>query len=53
MSEADHDRFLVLCKPPSEAELSYAPIPDTPSGFEDWFHWASHRWPSLPRFDHA
>ncbi len=53
MSDADHDRFLALCEPPSRAELSYAPIPDAPSGFENWFHWASHRWPSLPRFDHA
>ncbi|MDQ3306829.1 MAG: ATP-binding protein [Actinomycetota bacterium] len=53
MSDADHDRFLALCKPPSPAELSYAPIPDAPSGFENWFHWASHRWPSLPRFDRA
>jgi len=53
MSDADHDRFLALCMPPSAAELSYAPIPDAPSGFENWFHWASHRWPSLPRFDHA
>jgi len=53
MSDADHDRFLALCKPPSGAELSYAPIPDAPSGFKNWFQWASHRWPSLPRFDHA
>lgn len=53
MSDADHDRFLALCEPPSPAELSYAPVPEAPSGFENWFHWASHRWPSLPRFDHA
>jgi hypothetical protein len=51
MSDADHDRFFALCVPPSEAELSYAPIPDPPSGSENWFQWASHRWPSLPRFD--
>jgi predicted kinase len=51
MTEADHDRFLEACEPPSTAELSYAPIPDPPSGFENWFAWASHRWPTLPRFD--
>src|SRR4051812_36962797 len=43
MSDADHDRFLDLCKPPSTAELSYSRIPDAPPGFENWFHWASHR----------
>ena len=53
MSDADHDRFLGLCVPPSQAELSYAPIPEPPSDFENWFHWASDRWPSLPRFDRA
>jgi predicted kinase len=51
MSDADHDRFLALYQPPSEAELSNAPIPEVPSGFENWFHWASDRWPSLPRLD--
>jgi predicted kinase len=51
MSDADHDRFLDLCIPPSAAELSYAPVPDAPDGFENWFEWASRRWPSLPRFD--
>ena len=51
MSEADHDQFLALCVPPSPAELSYAPIPDAPSGFESWFEWAADRWPSLPRLD--
>jgi predicted kinase len=51
MSDADHDRFLALCRPPTAAELSDAPIPDPPSGFENWFQWASDRWPTLPRFD--
>jgi predicted kinase len=51
MSDAEHDRFRALCRPPSAAELSYAPVPDPPAGFENWFHWASDRWPSLPRFD--
>ena len=53
MSDADHDRFLALCQPPSRAELSYAPIPEPPPGFEDWLHWASSRWPTLPRLDQA
>jgi predicted kinase len=52
MSEDDHDQFLALCVPPSPAELSYAPIPEAPSGFENWFEWAADRWPTLPRFDH-
>ena len=51
MSDADHDRFLALCKPPSSAELTYADIPEPPSGFENWLHWASDRWPTLPRLD--
>jgi predicted kinase len=51
MSDADHDRFLALCQPPTAGELAYAPIPDPPPGFESWFEWASRRWPSLPRFD--
>jgi predicted kinase len=50
MSEADHDRYVTSWQPPSEAELSYAPVPPVPAGFESWSHWASHRWPSLPRF---
>jgi hypothetical protein len=52
MNDADHDRFLALCTPPSAAELSFAAVPGAPPGFEDWFHWASERWPSLPRFVH-
>jgi predicted kinase len=51
MSEDDHDQFVALCIPPSPAELSYAPIPEAPSPFENWFDWASDRWPSLPRLD--
>ena len=51
MTEADHDRFVELCQPPSAAELSYAPIPGAPHGYDNWFHWASDRWPSLPRLD--
>jgi predicted kinase len=53
LTDADHDRFLALCHPPSQAELSYAPIPEPPSGFENWLHWASNRWPTLPRLDRA
>ena len=53
MSDHDHDRFLALCVPPSGAELSYSPIPVAPAGHEDWFDWASRRWPTLPRFNAA
>ncbi len=49
--DADHDRFLALCQPPSSAELIYADIPEPPSGYENWLHWASNRWPTLPRLD--
>jgi predicted kinase len=51
MSDADHDRFLALFQAPSPEELSYAPVPDPPWGFDSWFQWASARWPTLPRFD--
>lgn len=51
MSDADHRRFLAIYRPPSADELSYAPVPDPPPGFGSWLHWASARWPSLPRFD--
>lgn len=48
MTSADQDRFVALCRPPTEAELSHAPIPAPPSGFATWPQWASHRWPTLP-----
>lgn len=48
MTSADQDSFVALCRPPTEAELSHAPIPAPPSGFATWPHWASHRWPTLP-----
>ena len=51
MSAEDHDRFLALCRPPTEAELSYGAVPDPPAGFETWPDWASRRWPTLPRLD--
>lgn len=51
MSAADHDRFVALCVPPSEAELAYAPIPRPPAPYETWPAWASDRWPSLPLLD--
>jgi predicted kinase len=53
MSDADHDRFQHLCLPPSAEELSGAPVPAAPVGFEGWFDWASRRWPTLPRLDIA
>ena len=51
MSEADHDHYLTHFRPPTTSELAYAPIPGAPAGFESWSHWASDRWPTLPRFD--
>ncbi len=51
MTSEDHDRFVSLCQPPSAHELSGGPIPEPPADFESWPHWASHRWPTLPRLD--
>ncbi len=51
MTEADHDRFLALVQPPTDAELAGGPLPPPPAGFESWPAWASHRWPGLPRLD--
>jgi hypothetical protein len=51
MTGADHDRFLALYQPPSLAELSQEQLPEPPAGFENWLHWASNRWPTLPRLD--
>ena len=49
MTDADHDRFLALFQPPTPDELAYAPLPVPPPGFDSWPHWASDRWPTLPR----
>lgn len=49
MTDEDHDRWLAAYTPPSAEELAYAPVPDPPSGFDTWPHWASERWPTLPR----
>ena len=51
MTDADHDQFLALCQPPTAEELAYAPLPAPPPGFASWQHWASGRWPTLPRLD--
>ena len=51
MTSADHDRFVCLCQPPTENELSHGPVPEAPAGFETWPQWASDRWPTLPRLD--
>ena len=51
MTGEDHDRFVLLCLPPSADELSNGPIPRPPTGFETWPQWASERWPTLPRLD--
>jgi predicted kinase len=53
MSDEDHDRYLRAFRPPSRAELAYEPPPDAPPGFDGWLHWASHRWPTLPRLDRS
>lgn len=51
MTDEDHDRWLASYHPPSADELSYAPVPGPPAGVDSWFHWASERWPTLPRLD--
>jgi predicted kinase len=51
MTSADHDRYVAAFRPPTEEELSYGPLPEPPAGFTTWPHWASDRWPSLPRLD--
>ncbi|MBM6399559.1 AAA family ATPase [Phycicoccus sonneratiae] len=48
MTEADHDRFLAAIELPSDAELSYGPVPPPPAGHDTWPEWASTRWPTLP-----
>jgi predicted kinase len=53
MTEADHDRFAELCRPPTLAELAGAPAPPPPDGCDTWEQWASGRWPTLPRLDLA
>lgn len=51
MTGDDHDRWLTSYHPPSVAELAQDPVPEPPRGFDSWFHWASDRWPTLPRLD--
>jgi predicted kinase len=53
MGDADHDRFLHSFRPPSRAELAYAPAPDPPAGVGTWLRWATYRWPTLPPLDEA
>ncbi|MFI5734521.1 AAA family ATPase [Kribbella sp. NPDC051587] len=36
-------------QPPTPAELAGHPIPPPPPPHPTWSHWASHRWPSLPK----
>ena len=35
MTREDQDRFVSLCRPPTEDELSYGPVPEPPAGFAD------------------
>ncbi|KQY64295.1 AAA family ATPase [Nocardioides sp. Root151] len=51
MSSDDHDGFLASFTPPTAAEVAGEPLPAAPRTFESWSHWASQRWPSLPRLD--
>jgi predicted kinase len=48
MTDADQDRFVASCRPPTEDELAGGPIPDPPDGHASWAAWASDRWPTLP-----
>jgi predicted kinase len=51
MSESDHDGYVSAYQPPSPAELAGGSTPAPPAGFDGWLHWASDRWPTLPRLD--
>ena len=51
MTAADHDRFLALCRPPTQDELDDGPMPAPPEGCDTWARWASRRWPTLPCLD--
>lgn len=46
MTDADHDRFLLLCHPPTEQERD-GPLPAVPTPHASWAAWARDRWPSL------
>jgi len=51
MTDADHDLYLAQFRAPTREELSRTRLPEPPLGFESWLHWASERWPTLPRLD--
>ena len=51
LTDVDHDRFLASIQPPGRDELEKGPVPPPPAGHPSWFHWASHRWPTLPVVD--
>ncbi|MBB2940378.1 putative kinase [Actinoplanes lutulentus] len=51
MVDSDHDQSLAQFQPPTADELALTPLPAPPSGSENWQHWASERWPTLPRLD--
>jgi len=48
MTEADHDRFLALCIPPTDAELAHEGLPEPPAPHATWLAWGADRWPTLP-----
>ncbi len=48
MSEADHDRYLAECIPPTPDELGDGAVPPPAAPHATWFAWASERWPTLP-----
>jgi predicted kinase len=50
MSNDDHERYLGLFEPPSDAELAATQLPPPPQGHGSWLAWAADRWPSLPDF---
>lgn len=47
MTEADHEAYLRVWRPPMADELAYGPIPAPPEPFATWGAWAADRWPGL------
>jgi predicted kinase len=49
MHDAELRRWQLQFQEPDDEELRGARIPPVPPGHATWSHWASERWPSLPR----